>query len=391
MQLNPLLLRALLTVLASVVIGGVDWWLRPVAPTPSQAVWPQVGAATAVARWTSVASGTIPMPEGAAAAHASTLLVMPEGSAAVLTAFWFAGDRESAANVQIAASQWERATQRWSAARLVVNREALGTQLGWGVRRLGNPVAWLDGQSRMHLFVVATGWGGWAASRILHLRQTSASTGLAELRFEPVRVLPLSWLWNTSFLVRNAPLPLVDGGMVLPVHFELGIKYPVVLRFDRDGGFKGMARMSNRHHALQPTLLMQSPHKWLALLRDQRPDGKVGVVGTADGGVRWSDLPDLKLDNPDAAIAGLGLGTGQMVLAHNPSTTSRNTLALSQSSTGDAWALVKVLEQGSDGEEYSYPSLAWAEGQLWVSYTANRKRIAWQRLARSTSSTGNAP
>ena len=49
-------------------------------------MWPQVGAATAVARWTSVASGTIPMPEGAAAAHASTLLVMPEGSAAVLTA-----------------------------------------------------------------------------------------------------------------------------------------------------------------------------------------------------------------------------------------------------------------------------------------------------------------
>jgi predicted neuraminidase len=324
--------------------------------------------------------GTIPMPEGMFAAHASSLLAMPAKHAAALTAFWFAGDRESAPNVQIAAAQFDRATQQWTAARLVVDRFAMGQQLGFGLRRLGNPVAWMDGTGRMHLFVVATGWGGWAASRVLHLRQSSAGNGLAELAFEPLRVLPLSWLWNTSHLVRNAPLALEDGGMVLPGYFELGIKYPVALRFDRDGAFQGLTRMSQRTHLLQPALVAQTLQQWLALMRDVRPNGKIGVAQTLDGGRHWADLPDLALDNPDAAVAAIAAGSGSMLLVYNPSTHSRSALDLSRSTDGLHWARVTALEQGTPPAEFSYPAMAWADGSLWVSYTAGRKRIAWQRF-----------
>jgi predicted neuraminidase len=324
--------------------------------------------------------GLIPMPPGMAAAHASSLLAMPAEHLAALTAFWFAGDRESAANVQIAASQFDRATQQWTDARLVVDRFALGHQLGFGLRRLGNPVAWTDGDGRMHLFVVATGWGGWAASRVLHLRQSSAGSGLADLAFEPVRVLPLSWLWNTSHLVRNAPLTLEDGGMVLPAYFELGIKYPVALRFDQGGGFQGLTRMTQRTHLLQPALVAQAPQQWLALMRDVRPNGKVGVAQTTDGGKHWADLPDLALDNPDAAVAAIATGAGDLLLVHNPSINSRSALDLSHSTDGLHWARVKALEQGTPPAEFSYPAMAWAYGSLWVSYTAGRKRIAWQRF-----------
>ena len=324
--------------------------------------------------------GTIPMPDGLAAAHASTLLAMPTNHAAALTAFWFAGDRESAANVQIAASQFDRATLQWTAARLVVDRFAMGQQVGFGLRRLGNPVAWADGSGRMHLFVVATGWGGWAASRVLHLRQSSAGSSLAELVFEPVRVLPLSWLWNTSYLVRNAPLQLEDGGMVLPVYFELGTKYPVALRFDHDGAFLGQTRMSRRTHLLQPTVVAQSAQQWLAFMRDVRPNGKIGVAQTMDGGQHWADLPDLALDNPDAAVAAIGAGDGSVLLVHNPSVNSRSALDLSRSADGLQWARVKTLEQGAPPAEFSYPAMAWADGNLWVTYTAGRKRIAWQRF-----------
>ena len=329
---------------------------------------------------TETGRGTIPMPDGMAAAHASTLLAMPASHSAALTAFWFAGDRESAPNVQIAASQFDRAAQQWTAARLVVDRFAMGDQLGFGLRRLGNPVAWLDGSGRMHLFVVATGWGGWAASRILHLRQSTADSTLAELAFEPVRVLPLSWLWDTSHLVRNAPLPVEDGGMVLPMHFELGIKYPVALRFDRDGAFQGLTRMSQRAHLLQPSLVAQSPLQWLALMRDVRPNGKIGVAQTSDGGKHWADLPDLALDNPDAAVAAIAAGDGSMLLVHNPSVDSRSALDLSRSTDGLRWERVKALEQGTPPAEFSYPAMAWVDGSLWVSYTAGRKRIAWQRF-----------
>ena len=85
--------------------------------------------------WAPVARGTIPMPLGVPAAHASVLVAMPAGDSAALTAFWFAGDRESAPNVQIAASRFDRALQTWSPAQMVVNRHAMGAQLGFGVTR----------------------------------------------------------------------------------------------------------------------------------------------------------------------------------------------------------------------------------------------------------------
>lgn len=373
---------------ACALVGAVlalDLWQRPGAPPSARAEWPTSPAPAGLAQLQVVAKGEIPMPAGMAAAHASTLLPMPANHAAAMTVFWFSGDRESGPNVQIAASQYLRATRQWSPARFVVNRFVIGEQLGYGLRRLGNPVAWMDGNGRVNLFVVATGWGGWAASRVLHLRQSSAVNGLAELAFEPVRVLPLSWLWNTSFLVRNAPLPLADGGMVLPVHFELGIKYPTALRFDKDGVYQGMVRMSQRPYVLQPSLVVQSPLQWLAFTRDERPKGKIGVVQTSDGGQHWSDLPDLVLDNPDAAVAGLGVAPGQMLLAHNSSLASRGTLDLSASHDGRNWALVQTLEHGGFDDEYSYPAMAWVNGSLWVSYTVDRHRIAWQRLAATVS------
>jgi predicted neuraminidase len=367
-------------VLVAFAVMALDLAQRAALPPVASAAVPVVAVEQNTDNLVEEDRGTIPMPDGLAAAHASTLLAMPTNHAAALTAFWFAGDRESAANVQIAASQFDRATLQWTAARLVVDRFAMGQQVGFGLRRLGNPVAWADGSGRMHLFVVATGWGGWAASRVLHLRQSSAGSSLAELVFEPVRVLPLSWLWNTSYLVRNAPLQLEDGGMVLPVYFELGTKYPVTLRFDHDGAFLGQTRMSRRTHLLQPTVVAQSAQQWLAFMRDVRPNGKIGVAQTMDGGQHWADLPDLALDNPDAAVAAIGAGDGSVLLVHNPSVNSRSALDLSRSADGLQWARVKTLEQGAPPAEFSYPAMAWADGNLWVTYTAGRKRIAWQRF-----------
>jgi predicted neuraminidase len=358
----------------------LDMWQRPPAPQVARARFALDAGERVSGGFRPEATGTIPMPEGAAAAHASNLLAMPEGSAAALTAFWFAGDRESAPNVQIAASQFDRASQQWLPARYVVNRHVMAEQLGFGVRRLGNPVAWLDAAGRMHLFVVATGWGGWAAARILHLVQDSDQSGLAELHFKPVRVLPLSWLWNTSFLVRNAPLALQDGGMLLPAHFEIGRKYPVALRFDQHGAFLGMVRLSRRAHMLQPALMAQTDTQWLALMRDTRPEGHITVAQTQDGGEHWLDLPDLALVNPDAAVAGMALAPGQMVLAHNSSPYSREALDLGRSQDGLHWTSALALAHGGTGDEYSYPAVAWADGALWLSYTDQRRSIAWQRL-----------
>ncbi len=372
--------RLICGLVACGALVALDRWPREAPPPPARAAWPTGAQAAPERRLVLMAQGHIPMPANTAAAHASSLLAMPPSHPAALMAFWFAGSREGAADVQIAASQFDRATQRWREARFVVNRHAMGEKLGHGIRRLGNPVAWLDGQGKVHLFVVATGWGGWSAGRILHLRQNDGGQDFERLSFEPARVTPLSWLWNTSFLVRATPLPLADGGMVLPAYFELGIKYAVALRFDARGEFRGMVRISGRRHVLQPTLLMQSESHWLALMRDNRGDGNVAAAQTTNGGLDWADMPDLGIINHDTSVVGLALGPGRMLLAHNSSPNSRSVLDLSRSRDGGAWQLERTLAGGAGVSEYSYPSLTWGDGSVWVSYTDHRRRIAWQRL-----------
>ena len=363
------------------LLTGVDLWRRVPVPTEPRSVWPESARDLRGTSLKVQARGRIPMPADTPAAHASTLLAMPPDHPSVLMAFWFAGSKESAPDVQIAASHFDRATQQWSPARFVVDRFLGRYRLGFGLRRLGNPVAWRDGQGRIHLFVVATGLGGWAAGRIMHLVQVDDGKDFSKLAFRPLRVLPLSWLWKTSHLVRATPLPLADGGMVLPAYFELGTKYPVALRFDAAGEFLGMVRISSRRHMLQPTLLMRSDTDWLALMRDSSVEKKIGVAQTLDGGQHWQDLPDLPLANPDASISGLALQPGRMFLAHNPLPDSRSVLDLSVSPDGLQWSRLVTLERGEAAAEYSYPSLAWADHSLWVSYTDQRREIAWQRFA----------
>lgn len=357
----------------------IELWQRPdLSPAP-RAQWPLAAAELQGRTLVPQGGGLIPMPPDTPAAHASTLLPLPAGQPVALMAFWFAGTRESAPDVQIACSHFDRASQRWSPAHFVVNRRIGWQKLGFGLRRLGNPVAWRDVQGRVHLFVVATGLGGWAAGRILHLRQSNVGNDCSQLKFQPMGVLPLSWLWNTSHLVRAMPLSLADGGMVLPVYFELGIKYPVALRFDAQGEFVSMSRMSQRGNLLQPTLLARSETDWLALLRDNSAERKLRVAQTLDGGQHWQDLPDLDMPNPDASVVGLALQPGLMFMAHNPRVESRAELLLSVSADGLQWTPFHTLARG-DGE-HSYPSMAWADGSLWVSYTDQRRAIAWQRFA----------
>lgn len=378
---------------ASILLGIAALQHRPLGEPlgPAKAAWPYENIPPALGKWALAEQGVLPMPPQTPSAHASNLLAMPKGHRCAVMAFWFAGTRESAPDVQIASSCFERSKRVWQAAQIAANRHSLGAQLGFGVRRLGNPVAWLDAQGRIHLFVVATGLGGWAASRIVHVTQTvdysNDPSKPVVLRFDAPSVLPLSWLWNISYLVRGAPLPLDDGGFVLPVYFELGIKSPVALRFDAQAQLLGITRMSGRTGILQPSLIALNPTHWLALMRDNRIDGKIAVVQSTDAGEHWRDLRDLNLINPDASVVALPLGPWQSMLAHNSSPKSRQKLDLSESGNGLDWVRVETIAQGDtavmDGEtkpaEFSYPAMAWADGSLWISFTDNRQRIAWQR------------
>ena len=341
----------------------------------------------------------VPMPANTPAAHASFLLTNNEHPEA-LRVFWFAGSRESGEDVQIFTSTFTAGSLAqalgagvWSPPALVVNRHAAAEALGFGswIRRLGNPVAWIDRQGRSHLYVVATGVGGWAASRILHLRQDAPGTA-----FLPIGFLQLSPLFNISTLVRGAPVVREDGnGALLPAYFELGVKYPVALRLNGDGELMGGAgsvvRMGGGLASLQPSVVAHSATHALAYLRDNAVTQQIKIVETKDAGNTWQDkqgLPSatVPLVNPDASVAAVRLPDGSTALVRNPDATGRQRLVVERSVDGVSdWQLMATLEdeRGNASKpapvvpfnEYSYPSAVVIGDELHISYTYQRRFI----------------
>lgn len=340
----------------------------------------------------------IPMPADTPAAHASFLLADKDGG---LRAFWFAGERESGEDVQIWMSAKPSAAGVWSQPVVAVNRheacEAMGCFLGGflsghAIRRLGNPVAWMDAQGRTHLYVVATTWlGGWAASRVLHLRQ-EVDTSSA---FKPVGFLPLSPLFNVSHLVRGAPVPMADGGVLLPAYFELGVKYPLAIRLNVNGELvpsrDAVMRMAGNLKSLQPSVAVTSEQNATTYLRDNSVDQKLRFALTTDGGKTWRNMASSQgtvgeagadfVINPDSSPTAVRIG-GQTLLIHNPQTSGRHRLVIESSVSGlRGFKRLATLEyeppslEGVQFNEYSYPSAILIGNKLHVSYTYQKRLI----------------
>lgn len=314
----------------------------------------------------------IPMPHNTPSAHASAMATLPGDR---MLSFWWAGSRESGPDVKVYAAQWHDG--KWGKPRMVASRETLGNALGHGVRRIGNPVAWTDPDGRIHLYVVATGLGGWAASRVAHL--VSQDEGAS---FAVKRVLPMSPLFNTSVLVRTNAVGLVDGGWWLPVYFEIGIKYPMMMAFGPDGEPTGLGRIGERTTTLQPAIVPVSAREVRAWMRDASAERRVQHARSRDGGASWEDLPALDLNNENTSMAVLRLANGEFLMLHNhirEGGGARSLLRLSLSQDGHRWRTVADVASGGHGDEFSYPTMQQVGSELHITYTHQRRAIAHHR------------
>jgi predicted neuraminidase len=333
-----------------------------------------------------IGSARLPVPPGAPSAHAASLAWMadparpgaPDGGR--LLAVWWAGSRESGPDVRVYLS--ELGPNGWQTPRAVADRESLGRALGFSVRRIGNAVLHPAPDGRLHLFVVATGLGGWAAARVVHLVAAAP-----ERPFEVQRVLPLTPLANTSMLVRAQTVPLADGGWWLPAYFEIGLKYPVLLSFDARGELRSIVRIGRSTTSLQPTLVPLPDGGWRALMRDHGPQRRIQVADSVDGGRHWIDSPALPLSSHDTAPAATALrardGTlAGYALAYNDTagagSTPRSVLRLALSADGRTWQPGPDVQRAEPGAEFSYPNLLQVGERLHVVYTHRRDGIAHQ-------------
>ncbi len=362
-------LLAVLCIAAAVVaVGAETWrWSRAALHHERPATIAHTGAP--VTGVTELSHAIIPMPEGVPSAHASSLTSLPGGG---LVAFWWAGSRESGPDVKVYASRW--ANGKWSKNWEVASRESLGRALGFGVRRIGNPVAWTAADGTLHLYVVATGLGGWAAARVVQM--TSHDQGAT---FAVKRVLPMSPLFNTSTLVRAAPVALADGSWWLPAYFEIGYKYPMLLSFNADGEPQRMTRIGTRTQSLQPSLVSISPTEVRAWMRDDGVSRRVQQAVSRDGGQTWSDLDATALFNDSTALSVLRLPNGSLLMLHNREDidgSARSALTISLSTDARTWRPLIDVVDGEAGDEFSYPAMSLVGDQLHITYTYQRRAIA---------------
>ena len=205
------------------------------------------------------------VPNSAKSAHASaivnieSLALMDKNNIALTNMLlYFAGSREGASDVCIyqsffsppkieAKSNNKSSTKHlrenlqknpqkdlakdngWSEPRAILCPQDLSKMAGKFIKKLGNPVSFIDAKGRVHLFVVGVSMGGWATSKIYW---AMFDRELSSLNF--VRELHLSPILNLSHLVRNPAMILDNGGFVLPIYNEFAQKYPLLLEINSD-------------------------------------------------------------------------------------------------------------------------------------------------------------
>jgi len=362
-------------------------WRMPHAAVPRFLVAPVMAASEMPSHLATFQMHSLPQPTPSA--HASSIAVMQDGS---LRVAWFGGEREGARDVAIHMAQYEsrngevrpvlistKATdgapattqQGW----VSLTRERLQTLTSRVIRKLGNPVLWVDGAGRLHMHVVSVSYGGWSGSAINQL--VSEDGGHT---WTSARRLILSPLFNLSTLVRNQPIMMEDGTLGLPAYHELIQKWGVWTHLTTDGRVLQSTAMKRYEGGwLQPAVAALSPTEACAVLRSATTRTKrVGHAVSSNGGVSWSERTALDVPNPNASVAMIRLMDGSLLMAANPLESGRNVLQLFRSRDGgQTWVASRTVERSADtGAEFSYPFLVQGpDGSVHLSYTWLRKGI----------------
>ena len=307
--------------------------------------------------------------------HSATAVELADGK---LRAFWYGGTREGASDVAIYTSVYSPEDGTWSTERAVMTRELAQRQLHRSIRKLGNPVAGRDRGGRLCLFFVSVSVGGWAGSAI-----NLTTSGDEGVTWSPAQRLVSSPFFNISTLVKGAPLRISDGTVALPAYHEFVGKFGELLRVDAGGRVVGKTRMSWGDSSLQPVIMPRSQSEAVAFMRYAGdPPGRVLVTRSSDAGRHWTAPEKTALPNPNAAVGGVLLAGGPLLLAFNNAEANRESLDLALSADfGASWRMARSLESGSQPQrapvaEYSYPWVMQDRaGNVHVLYTWGRSRI----------------
>ena len=271
--------------------------------------------------------------------HAACLVELAD---ARVRAFWYSGSREGASDVEIHTAVFDPERGEWGEEKTVATPAGTQRSVWRYVSKVGNPASVRAPDGTLWLFYVTVSVGGWGGSAInaVASRDDGETWGRA-------RRLVSSPFLNLSTMVRGEPVLYADGTIGLPAYQNLVASFGQLLRLDATGAVIERHRVSEASSCLQPIVLVRSPTEALALLRnagEERPNRVIGT-STRDAGRSWAPPSSLPLLNPDAALSGVVLPDGRMLVALNDVEVERDALSLVVSDDGGStWRTARQLE-----------------------------------------------
>jgi len=187
--------------------------------------------------------------------------------------------------------------------------------------------------------------------------------------------------------VRNKPIILQNGTWVAPASLEQQA-WEAFVDVSSDRGetwtssciIRAPITREPGKGIIQPTLWESQPNHVSMLLRST--EGLIYRSDSIDGGKCWREAYATSLPNNNSGIDLVKTAGGMLALVHNPVGANwgpRTPLVVSLSEDdGLTWQQALVLEEGEG--EFSYPAIIEAGGKLYITYTWNRKKIAFWEL-----------
>lgn len=327
--------------------------------------------------------GSVPF----ASSHASTLVELKDGS--LLTA-WFGGTDEGSPDVAIWSSRAiSGRSPAWSAPQELAREPEVPC---W------NPVLFHTKDGRLWLYYkFGPSPSTWTAAR-----RHSDDEGET---WSPAEHLPAGLIGP----VRAKPLVLADGAIVSGSSTETYHSWAVWIERSIDNG-KTWTRTGpivprpdagktdlkdqtagNRSHIpgadewnqttgiIQPSVVSLGGEHLRFYARSTSDIARIVAADSFDNGITWNAAHPLETPNPNSGIDAVSLKDGRVVLVFNNTTSGRTPLNVAVSHDGEHFRIFATLEDGPG--EYSYPAIIQGkDGDLYITYTWNRKSIAFRRL-----------
>jgi alpha-L-fucosidase len=312
----------------------------------------------------------LPSPAGAAN-HGAAIAELPSGA---LLACWFSGAHEEDRSVRILCSRGDGDGSRWSEPWTAVEPGDQAIGAGAPDKSLGNVTLTVtpDGHVWMiHGVIQSRVWPvvgevcrNWICGRID--ARVSADEGRTWSQGRRLLDIPGG--------LPRAELKPVPGGYLAPFYQEGDQRSLIALvTLDGDNAQVLDSWPLDGPKLIQPALVREAGGRFRVYFRDQQRLGVYTAEFDPAAGA-WGPVTLTNLPNPGAAVDAFNDDHGRIVLIYNPSSTSRDVLALARTDDGAGFVPGCELSLHGQDADAAYPSVIRGRDGAWrVVYSANDK------------------